>query len=150
MGSQQQKLLWSVKGLPRDHRWFLKHVWRYPVTTQGKCRSGSSCNQRVILPSQGDRLPSWHLSSRACGPTCQHHYPHLGSGQQGSFPFSPECLHLHEVFKAEWTTQQGKWWCDWTCLSLLNYRTVSWSQMDLPFVHPRLFPKLLLKQNTFL
>lgn len=31
MGSQQQKLLWPVKGLPRDHRWFLKRVWGFQL-----------------------------------------------------------------------------------------------------------------------
>ncbi len=82
MRSQQQELLRPVKGLPRDHRWFLKHVWGYPVTTQGKCRSGSSCSCRVILHSPGDGLPSRHRPRRACRPICQAIIPVSGQASR--------------------------------------------------------------------
>lgn len=102
----------------------------------------------VLRHEQGDSLPSPRLPSRPCWPTCHHPYSHLGSGQQGPSSCNPECLHFREVFKAEWKTRQGEWWCDGTQVSFLNPRTVSWLQLGLPFVLLRLFPKLLLKQNT--
>lgn len=130
-------------GDPRRSAWSLECTRRYPVTAQGRGRSGSSCDC-------GDSLPSSQLPCRGCGPTCQLHYSHLGSGPQGLFPLNPECLHFQEVFKASWKTKQGKWWCDWTHLSLFNSRTVYMFQLVLPFVRPRLSPKCLLKLDTVL
>lgn len=82
MGSQQQKLLWPIKGLPRDHHWFLRRVWGYPVTTQGKCRSLSSGSCRLTLHSRGDGLPSQHLLEGHAGPLAKAIIPIEGQASR--------------------------------------------------------------------
>lgn len=66
-----------------------------PVSTTG-------CQADICVAGHAGRLPT-PLSPLRVRPA-------------GIFPVEPECLHFHEVFKAEWKTQQGKWWFDQTYL----------------------------------